>query len=63
MLLFSPEARLAAYQERAVGDTARQGLEEVASNVEFSVFVAPMTLPTQTLALVREVMPEINVLN
>ena len=58
-----PEARLAAYQERAVGDTERRGLEEVANNVEFSVFVAPMTLPKQTLALVKGVMPEINFLN
>ena len=31
--------------------------------MEFSVFVAPLTLPKQTMALVREVVPEIHVVS
>ena len=63
MLVFSPEARQAAYQERAVSDTERKDLEEVANNAEFAIFIAPLTLPKESLTLVKEVVPEINVVN
>jgi len=63
MAVFSPEARLAAYSERAVTDSERGGLEEIAKGQEFAIFMAPLTMPKAFFALIKEALPELNVIN